>query len=105
VQLTGFGKFQRLFNFFLKFYSNDMPKTLHNWTYRDVTGFLRRNGFSFFQELDGAQQSWIKLEENGEPDRIVEVSFTSHAYSPKTLKKMIRQSGIDKDTWIKWAGS
>ena len=82
-----------------------MTRRLRNWTYRDVTDFLREHGFSFFEELDGSHERWIKRGENDEPDRLVEVNFNKKSYNTKTLKAMIRPSGIDQDEWIKWAGS
>lgn len=82
-----------------------MVNRLNNWTYRDVTDFLKEHDFSFFEPLRGSHESWIKLTENGEPDRIVEVNFTHGSYPVRTLKTMIRQSGIDQDEWIKWASS
>lgn len=78
-----------------------MTRRLHNWSYRNVTDFLKEHGFSFFEEL----AAWIKIGKDNEPDRIVEVNFTHGSYSPKTLKIMIRQSGIPQDEWIKWANS
>lgn len=78
---------------------------LYNWTYRDVTRFLKENGFSYFEPLKGSHEAWIKLGANGEPQRIVEVNLAKKSYKPKTLKTMIRQSGISQDEWIKWARS
>ena len=80
-----------------------MAKILHNWTYQDVTHFLKENGFDFFESLKGSHEAWVKLGDNGEPDRIVEVNFSHRSYPPKTLKIMIRQSGIDQKEWIEWA--
>jgi predicted RNA binding protein YcfA (HicA-like mRNA interferase family) len=82
-----------------------MPRRLNNWTYRDLTDFLKENGFSYFEPVKGSHEAWIKLGENGEPDRIVEVNFTHSSYPLRTLKTMIRQSGIDQQEWIKWAGA
>jgi len=70
-----------------------------------VTGFLEENGFNFLKELEGSHEAWIKLGEDNAPDRIVEVNFTHSSYPPRTLKIMIRQSGIAQDEWIKWASS
>ena len=82
-----------------------MVNGLRNWTYRDVTDFLKENYFSYFEPLKGSHESWIKLTENGEPERIVEVNFT-HGSSPvKTLKTMIRQSGVPTEAWLKWTRS
>ena len=89
----------------LEFILEHMPRRLHNWTYRDVTDFLKENGFSFFEPLKGSHEAWIKLGKNGEPDRIAEVNFTSKGYKPRTLKTMIHQLGIGQNEWIKWARS
>jgi hypothetical protein len=72
------------------------------WTYKDVTSFLGEKGFSFYENLEHCQ-SWVKLRRNGEPDRFVELKFILGFYTPKALRKMIRQSGIGKEEWIKWA--
>jgi hypothetical protein len=81
-----------------------MAKMLHNWTYRDVTKYLGEMGFDFYEDL-GHSQSWVKLLENGEPDRFVEIKFTQGFYSSKALNKMIRQSGINPALWIKWGNA
>lgn len=99
------GKFQRRFFVPLRIYSVGMTRRLHNWTYRDVTRFLKENGFRFFKELEGSHEAWIKLGDDGAPGRIVEVNFTHGSYPPGTLKTMIRQSGIAQGEWIKWANS
>jgi predicted RNA binding protein YcfA (HicA-like mRNA interferase family) len=82
-----------------------MVRRLYNWTYRDVTDFLRKNGFSFFKGLKGSHQAWIKRGKDGEPDRIVEVNIPRNSYPPKTLKKMILKSGISHDKWMEWGSS
>ena len=81
-----------------------MVKQLSNWTYRDVTNFLETKGFSFYEDLEHAQ-SWVKLRANGEPDRFVEIKFTQDFYTSKALNKMVRQTGIDENEWIKWVTS
>lgn len=82
-----------------------MTRRLYNWKYRDVIGFLKEYGFCFTKELAGSHEAWIKYGKNGEPDRRVEVNVTHGSYPIKTLKTMIRQSGIDQKDWIEWAGS
>lgn len=79
-----------------------MAKILFNWTYRNVTNFLEEKGFDFYEDTEQSQ-SWVKLQENGEPDRFVEIKFIQGFYTSKALKKIIRQSGINKDEWVKWA--
>jgi hypothetical protein len=82
-----------------------MTRKLHNWSYRHVTDFLKDNGFSFFEELKGSREAWIKLQDGGEPDRIVEISFGQGNYTERTMKSIIRQSGIVEKDWIEWADS
>jgi hypothetical protein len=100
-----YGKFRRLVANPAEIYSVGMTRKLRNWNYRNVTDFLRKNGFSYLKPLKGSHQAWIKRGENDGPDRIVEVSLPSDSYPPKTMNTMIRKSGIPRDEWIKWAGS
>ena len=82
-----------------------MTRKLNNWSFQHVTDFLKENGFSFFEELKGSRQAWIKLQDGGEPDRIVELNFRAGEYPVKTMKSIIRQSGIAEGDWTEWAGS
>jgi len=47
----------------------------------------------------------MNFQENGEPNRIVEVYYVHSFYTPKRLKKMIRQSGFSEEEWLNWAGA
>jgi predicted RNA binding protein YcfA (HicA-like mRNA interferase family) len=82
-----------------------MARRLHNWTYVDVTDLLRENGFTFFKEVGGSHQAWIKRGDGKTPDRIVGLHFTHSSYPLGSLKRIVRQSGINEDEWIEWAGS
>jgi predicted RNA binding protein YcfA (HicA-like mRNA interferase family) len=82
-----------------------MSRKLRNWNYRSATNFLKENGFSYQNPLKGSHQAWIKHGDNGEPDHRVEVSIPHNSYHPKTVRNMIRQSGIDKNIWFDWGGS
>jgi predicted RNA binding protein YcfA (HicA-like mRNA interferase family) len=82
-----------------------MVRRIFNWTYKDVTIFLKENGFTFHEYLGGSHERWIKRDENGGIDRAVEVNIPKGSYPPKTLQTMIKQSGIDKMIWIKWGNS
>jgi hypothetical protein len=104
-KLSAIGKFRRLLANAHATYSVGMTRRLYNWTYRDVTEFLKEDGFSFFKELEGSHEAWIKLGEDNAPDWIVEVNFTHGSYPPRTLKTMILKSGIAQNEWIKWAAS
>jgi hypothetical protein len=80
-----------------------MPRKLNKWSYQHVTDFLKEYGFVFFEELKG-RRVWTKLQD-GEPDRFVELSIKSEKYSARTMKSIIRQSGIIEANWMEWAGS
>lgn len=82
-----------------------MPRRLRNWSYKDVTDFLREHGFSFHKELRGSHQAWIKRAVGGEKDIILEVNFTHRPYPQGTLKTFVKKSGIDKNEWFKWGES
>lgn len=99
------GKFWRLLGYALELYSVGMTRRIYNWTYRDVKQFLKEHGFEFYKPLRGSHELWIKLGEDGTPDRIVEMNFTHKAYPPKTLKIMIFQSGIPQSDWVARANS
>ena len=80
---------------------------LHNWTYKNVTAFLKENGFDFFEQLPGSHERWLKLADGSDPERRVEINAIKggESYPPKTLKTMIYQSGIDQKEWIEWGSS
>lgn len=82
-----------------------MVRRSFNWTYHDVTDFLKEHDFSLYESQEGSVELWLKLTDKGEPDRIVEVKFTRGVYTPRALKKVIRQSGIPEEAWVKWANS
>jgi hypothetical protein len=82
-----------------------MPRRLHNWTYRDVTTFLKGHGFEYQKALKGSHEAWFKAGLDGEQDRRVEVSVPRDSYRPKTLRTMVHQSGIDENEWFSWASS
>ncbi len=82
-----------------------MSRRLHNWSYHNVTDFLREHGFTFYEEVVGSHQAWIKPGTDEEPDRVVGLHFTSKSYKTGTMKRIVRASGIDEDVWIKWGNS
>jgi len=54
---------------------------------------------------NNAREQWAKLREDGKPDRIVEVDVVDETYTPEELKRMIEESGIPEDEWMKWKES
>jgi len=104
-QLASSGKVQRLFSAAPGTYPVGMARSLYNWTHQDVCEFLEQKGFSFFDDVEGIGKAWMNFHENGEPNRIVEMKFTHGLYKPRALKRMIRQSGIPEEEWLKWTGA
>jgi hypothetical protein len=82
-----------------------MPNRFRNWSYRNLTDFLREKGFSLFKEIGGSHQQWIKRSVDGKPDKILEIYFRHNAYPMKTIQTTARKSGIPEDEWLKWSGS
>ena len=82
-----------------------MPRHIHNWTYRDVTQFLKEHGFEYYKPHRGSHELWKKHGQDGAPDWILEVNFAHTSYKVKTLKTMIKQSGIPQDVWTAWANA
>ncbi len=82
-------------------------RNLWNWTYPDVTDFLRKHGFSFHRQIGGSHQYWRKPpnEETGTPEILVELNFTHRSYPISTLKLILLQSRIPKGVWIAWTRS
>lgn len=80
-----------------------MTRKITSWTYRDVTEFLAENEFSFSEAFDGSHETWVKLMRNGEPDRFVLIPFSNGFYTEKQLNKMVGQSNIPEEIWMKWA--
>jgi hypothetical protein len=78
-----------------------MARRLHNWSYRDVTNFLRDKGFTCHKEPGGSHQAWIKRGHSHGLDIIVGVNFTHTSYPVGSLKRMIRQSGMEAKEWVK----
>jgi hypothetical protein len=82
-----------------------MPRRLHNWSYKNVTDFLKLNGFRFYKEVGGSHEAWVKRGNEKNSNRIVGINFTSGSYPVGTMKRMIRESGVGEDKWVKWDNS
>lgn len=76
-----------------------MPKKLVNWDFSDIENFLKKNNF-VLHHTNGSHYYY-----RGHYDkklRMVCIPFHgSKTIKPKTLKGIILQSGINKDTWLK----
>ncbi len=72
-----------------------MPKR-PRLSHRQVAQILRAHGFRLDRQ-DGSHQQWVG-EVRGQP-RVVTVIAGAKDYAPKTMKSMIRQSGLTEDEW------
>lgn len=83
-----------------------MPNGLNNWSYKDVSKFLKRNGFVFYRELKGSHEAWVKKaqKDEGSKDYVVNVHKEKSSFGLNTIKTMIRSSGISEKVWREWKG-
>lgn len=75
-----------------------MPKGVFNWTFSDVVDFLKKYSF-IYAHTKGSHYYYVG-KYGGKP-RIVQVPFHgSKTFKPRTLKSMVRQSGIPLNLWL-----
>ena len=76
-----------------------MPRRLYNWTPEDVIRFLKDNGF-VLNHTRGSHYYYVGY--HGGVLRQVCVPFHgSRILKPRTLKGIIRQSGISQREWMR----
>jgi len=76
-----------------------MPRGLFNWTYADVSKFLKKNGF-YHKRTKGSHHVY---ERNTDDDRhtvVVPFHGKKGVIKPKTLKSIIVYSGIPQEEWL-----
>jgi len=76
-----------------------MPRGLNNWSFGDIKHFLGRHGFHL-NHIEGSHYFYV----GSYAGVIRQVSIPFHgakAIHPKTMRSIVRQSGISKE---KWAG-
>ena len=75
-----------------------MPRSVFNWDFNDVVAFLKEHGFRL-NHTEGSHYYYVG--QYGGSFRQVEVHFHgSKSIKPRTLKSMIRQSGISQKEWL-----
>jgi len=76
-----------------------MARNVFNWTFSDVEKFLKEYHFTH-THTEGSHYYYTGVY-GGQP-RIVRVPFHgSKSFKPRTLKGMIKQSGIPQNIWLK----
>jgi predicted RNA binding protein YcfA (HicA-like mRNA interferase family) len=77
-----------------------MPRGLFNWTFKDIEKFLKANGF-VYKYTNGSHYYFQGIYKGS--IRVVCVPFHGkNTIKPRTVKGIILQSGVDKDTWFKF---
>jgi len=72
-----------------------MPKGVFNWTFNNVINFLKNHGF-IYAHTKGSHHYYVKQK------FIVQVPYHgSKALKPRTLKGIMKQSGMPKEVWLK----
>jgi len=76
-----------------------MPRGLNNWTAEDVVRFLKTHDF-YLNYTKGSHYFYVGRA--GDALRQVCIAFHgSKTLKPRTLKGIIRQSGIPQAEWLK----
>ncbi|MFA6586044.1 MAG: type II toxin-antitoxin system HicA family toxin [Candidatus Paceibacterota bacterium] len=77
-----------------------MLRGLHNWTFIEVTKFLKDRHF-ILNHIEGSH--YLYIGSHKKIFRQVCVPFHgSKSIHPKTMKSVISQSGISKEDWLNW---
>ncbi|MDQ5954280.1 MAG: hypothetical protein QG583_208 [Patescibacteria group bacterium] len=75
-----------------------MPRGLNNWTFADVSKFLKSHGFIQHGKTKGSHFHYKKVSK--EKSYLVIVAFHGMKSIPRgTMNSIVRQSGIDKKIW------
>ena len=76
-----------------------MPRGLYNWTFREIVNFLKDHDFSH-THTEGSHFYYSKITSVGH--FLVQVPFHGKkSIKPRTLKAIVRQSGISIKEWLK----
>ncbi len=77
-----------------------MPRGLNNWSFRDIKHFLEQHNFHL-NHIEGSHYFYT-----GSYRGVVrQVSIPFHGSKtihPKTMKSIVRQSGVPQEEWMKY---
>lgn len=77
-----------------------MPRGLNNWTFKDIVDFLKENGF---RETHSRGSHFYYVGRFAGNTRQTHIQFHGQkSIHPRTLKSVIRQSGIPQEKWLNW---
>jgi predicted RNA binding protein YcfA (HicA-like mRNA interferase family) len=77
-----------------------MPRGINNWTFREVTGFLKKRGF-VLDRTRGSHHTFVYESLDGAVFTVV-VPYhgRNHAIHPRTFKSIVTHSGIPLEDWL-----
>ena len=75
-----------------------MPRGLNNWSAADIIRFLKRRGFSH-SHTRGSHFYYVGKVSGDDRQVCVPIHGKNAAIHPKTLKSIVRQSGISESEW------
>ncbi|MFA5747199.1 MAG: type II toxin-antitoxin system HicA family toxin [Candidatus Paceibacterota bacterium] len=75
-----------------------MPKGFYNWTAEDIIRLLKAYGFNL-NHTRGSHYYYV-ARVSGSFRQVCVPFHGSRAIKPRTLKAIIRQSGIPKERWM-----
>ena len=77
-----------------------MPRGLNNWTFKDAVDFLKEHGF---RQTNTRGSHFYYVGHCGGEVRQTHIQFHGNkSIHPRTLKSVIRQSGIPQEQWMNW---
>lgn len=77
-----------------------MPRGLNNWTFHDIVNFLKEHGF---HHTHSRGSHFYYVGNYGGQPRQTHIQYHGRkSIHPRTLKSVIRQSGIPQNEWLKW---
>ncbi|HQU07442.1 MAG: hypothetical protein B7X04_00620 [Parcubacteria group bacterium 21-54-25] len=78
-----------------------MPRGLNNWSAAEVVRFLRQHGFTH-SYTRGSHFYYTSKVARDARQVCVPTHGRKAAIHPKTLKGIIRQSGVAEEEWLTW---
>ena len=76
-----------------------MPRNIFNWTFDEVTAFLKAHGFVL--NYTNASHYYYRGHRDGHLRNVCVPYHGSKAIKPRTFKSIMLQSGIPREEWCK----
>lgn len=76
-----------------------MPRGIFNWTYADVSRFLKKHDFSH-ERTSGSHHIYVRELDDVVYTVVVPFHGRKSVIRPGTFKSIVRQSGIPLEEWL-----